>query len=144
MQVIEEEFEDAGEQDAQGVYDFYYSGTIYRFVFPARELRARCYSDTPGHADFLGFCRSEGQRGLFESIPYDDLEFREAAMYLRDKVADSVRVLLPNGYAPVDFRRFPGASSSGSNAGELFHCFQCRAVIPQGHEKCPNCGWTWE
>lgn len=27
--------------------------------------------------------------------------------------------------------------------GDEFRCFQCRAVIPEGQQRCPTCGWTW-
>jgi len=133
VEVIEESFEDASEPDAKD--DFYYSGVIYRFVFAERELLARRYDDTPGQAHF----------GLFEEIPYDDPEFREAALYLRDTVgADTVRILLPGGYVTVDFTQFPGLPGGSTNAGDVFHCFQCRATIPEGQDKCPAYGWTWQ
>jgi hypothetical protein len=145
VQVIEEEFEDAGEQDAKGLYDYYYSGVIYRLVFPDREFRARRYHDTPGEAHFLGSRTSSGERLLFEAIPYDDPEFAAAAAYLRDAVgADTIRILLPNGYVPVDFARFPSELRAKADMSESFHCFQCRAAIPEGLDKCPACGWTWE
>jgi hypothetical protein len=144
VQVIEEAFEDASEPDAKGFFDYYYSGVIYRFIFSKQELKARVYDDTPGTASFLGYTTlPEGERGLFEAIPYDDPEFGLAAAYLRDTVgADRLQVLLPGGYVPVDFNRFPG--SADANSGELFHCFQCRSAIPEGLDKCPKCGWTWE
>jgi hypothetical protein len=25
-----------------------------------------------------------------------------------------------------------------------FRCFNCRATINEGDEKCPECGWMWE
>lgn len=143
MQVIEEPFEDAGEQDAKGYYDYYYSGVNYRFVFAGRELHARSYG--PGEAHVLAFtARLGGERCLFEAIPYDIPEFREAALYLRDNVADTVSVLLPNGYTPVDFSQFPGLPPARADLVELIHCFQCRAAIPEEHDKCPKCGWSWE
>lgn len=79
MQVIEQDFEDAGEQDANGLYNYYYSGVIYRFVFPKCEFHARRYDDTPGEAHFLAYATAPGgERCSFESIPYDRLEFAEA------------------------------------------------------------------
>jgi hypothetical protein len=145
VQVIEEPFEDAGDQDAKGLYDYFYSGVIYRLVFRGREFRARRYDDTPGEAHFLGYSANPGcERGLFHAIPYEDTEFATAATYLRDTVgADTVRILLPSGYVPVDFTQFPGALQGGADMGESFHCFQCRAAIPVGLESCPACGWTW-
>jgi hypothetical protein len=141
VQVIEQTFEDAGEKDANGLYDYYYSGVIYRFVFPDREFCARRYDDTPGEAHFLSFATAPGGEGsLFEAIPYEEPEFVLAAAYLRDTVgADTVKILLPVGYVPVD--RFP---QTNADVGELFHCFQCRAAIPDGLDRCPACGWTWQ
>jgi hypothetical protein len=145
MEVIEEPFEDASEPDAKGMHDYYYSGVIYRFVFPEREIRARRNDDMPGEAHSLGYDTVPREIGLFEAIPYDDPEFREAALYLRDTVgADKVDILLPGGYVPVDFTQFPGSPGASTDAGDLFHCFQCRAAIPEGADKCPACGWTWE
>ncbi len=111
MQVIAEPFEDAGEKDASGFHDYYYSGVVYRLVFPDRELHARRYDDTPGEAHFLAFTAARGgKRCLFETIPYNDPEFAVAAAYLRDTVgADSVRILLPTGYSSVEFTRFPAS-----------------------------------
>jgi hypothetical protein len=139
VEVIEEPFEDASEPDA------YYSGVVYRFVFSEREIRAGRDDDRPGEAHFLGLRYPGDKRGLFEAIPYDNPEFREAALYLRDTVgADTVTILLPGGYVPVDFTQFPGLQEGSTNAGDVFHCFQCRAAIPDGLDKCPKCGWTWQ
>jgi hypothetical protein len=146
VRVVEETFEDAGEQDANGLYDYYYSGVIYRLVFPDREFHARRYDDTPGEAHFLAYSEaSEDQRLLFAAIPYDDPEFAAAAGYLRDSVgADTVKILLASGYVLVDFSQFAGERRASSNVTELFHCFQCRAAIPEGLDQCPACGWTWQ
>jgi hypothetical protein len=145
VEVVQEPFEDAGEQTTNGYDDYYYSGVVYRFLFAERELRARRCDDTPGEAHFLCFVASpDGARCLFEAIPYDDAQFQEAAVYLRDRVgADKVRILLPGGYSPVDFRRFP-SSSANAQTGESLHCFQCRAAIPEDRDRCPKCGWSWQ
>jgi hypothetical protein len=42
VQVIEEPFEDAGEQDAKGLYDYYYSGVVYRLVELNRSAVVGC------------------------------------------------------------------------------------------------------
>jgi hypothetical protein len=146
VKVIEQAFEDASEQDSNGWYDYYYSGVIYRLVFPGGEFRARRYDDVPGEAHFLAYGSTPGgERQLFEAIPYDNPEFRAAAAYLRDTVgADTVKILLPSGYVPVDFTQFPGLPQPSADVGELFHCFQCRTAIPEGLDRCPACGWTWQ
>ena len=105
MQVTQERFEDAGERDADGYYDYYYSGVIYRFVFANRALVARRYDDTIGEASFL---RSEslpdGTAAMFTEIPYRDPEFREAVAFLRTSESiEFVQVLLSRGYVQIDF-----------------------------------------
>jgi hypothetical protein len=146
VQVIQETFLDAGEQDEKGLYDYYYSGVIYRLSFPDHEFHARRYDDTPGEAHFLSHSTSPGgERRLFEGIPYDDPEFAAAAAYFRDTVGvDTLRILLLSGYVPVEFSQFPGAPKVGPASAESFHCFQCRATIPEGIDRCPACGWTWQ
>jgi hypothetical protein len=146
VQVIEQTFEDAGEQDANGLWNYYYSGVIYRFIFPELEFQARRYDDEPGQASFLGFAANSGSEcHLFEAIPYDDPAFAMAAAYLRNTLgANPVTVLLPNGYFPIDFTRFPVWPQASADALELLRCFQCHAAIPEGMDKCPACGWTWQ
>jgi hypothetical protein len=105
VHVTQERFEDAGKRDADGYYDYYYSGVIYRFVFPTRVLVARRYDDDFGEASFL---RSEslpdGEKTLFTEIPYQDLEFREAVAFLRSsEEVEFIQVLLPRGYVQIDF-----------------------------------------
>ena len=107
MQVTKEPFEDAGERDAEGQYDYFYSGIIFRFVFGTRALVARRYDDTTGAASFL---RSEslldGTSAIFTEIPYRDPEFREAVAFLRTSESiEFVQVLLSRGYVQIDFTR---------------------------------------
>jgi hypothetical protein len=146
MQVIEETFEDMSDEVAHGYYDYYYSGAIFRLIFPDREFRARRYNERPGEAHFLSFAATtDGSRRLFQEIPYDDTAFREAALFLRDTAgADTVSVLLPGGYTVVDFARFPGVLPGGLDRGADFHCFRCRNLIPERCDHCPRCGWTWQ
>jgi hypothetical protein len=139
VQVLEEPFDDeAGE--------YRYCGVVFRFIFGDREFRARRSDNRPGEAHFLGYSFGPNRtRGLFEAIPYDEEEFREAAFYHRDTVgADHVDILLPGGYSRLDFSRFPGSGITDTQSDESIHCFQCRALIPEGNDRCPKCGWTWE
>lgn len=105
MQIIQERFEDAGERDAHGYYDYCYSGVIYRFVFPTRMLVARSYDNDLSNASFLGpKSLQNGTTERFKEIPYRDPEFREAVAYLRQSEGvESVRVLLSHGYVEIDF-----------------------------------------
>src|SRR5437588_10890487 len=90
MQVVKERFEDAGERDEQGLYDYYYAGFIYNFIFPEEVLIARQYEDTPDKASFMGR-RLKGRRKLrtlrFEMVPYDSVEFRQAVKHLLEHEA---------------------------------------------------------
>jgi|SRR5713101_3631461 len=137
MQVVEEPFDDiAGENR--------YSGIVFRFIFGDREFKARQYGT--GNAHFLGYAIDGGRtRGLFEEeIPYRDEDFREAAYYLRDTVgAANVDILLRGGYRRLDFSQFPGSDKADSQS-EIIRCFQCRAAIPEGQNRCPKCGSSWE
>jgi hypothetical protein len=109
VQVIEQAFEDVGDEDANGFVDYDYSGVIYRFVFPQLEFHARRYDDRPNEGHFLAYTTQAGERCLFQTIPYDVPEFGVAAAYLRDALgAETVSILLPSGYVPVDFGQFPG------------------------------------
>jgi hypothetical protein len=139
MQVVEEPFDDVAGENR-------YVGVVFRFIFGDREFKARQYDNQPGEAHFLGYAIDGGRtRGLFEEeIPYRDEDFRQAAYYLRDTVgADNVDILLRGDYRRLDFSQFPG-SDKGDSQGEIIHCFHCRAPIPEGQNRCPKCGWSWE
>lgn len=146
MNVAKEQFEDVGEKDANGNFEFYYSGEIFRFRFPGREFHARRYDDTPGKASILGvFDIPSRQWSAFANVPYDDPQFCEVALYLRDTIgADSVKALLiSSGYVELEFGRISPSVSDGIESDDALHCFQCRAFIPANKRRCPNCGWTW-
>jgi hypothetical protein len=107
MRVIRKRFKDAGEPDGEGRYEYYYSGIIYRFVFPGRALVARRYDDATGEASFLGAERLPKRTPMmFTEIPYRESQFRQAVAYLRDKErVESVSVLLSRGYVQIDFEK---------------------------------------
>lgn len=142
MQVVKEEFEEAGEKDADGHYDYYYAGVKYRFVFPEWEFVGKRYRDTFGLASIVGRTRrSDKQRLPFEDIPYDDPQFREVALYLRDaEGVDFVEVLVRRGYLPLDYSRLDEEPRDPDD----FHCFQCHSLIKRGEDKCSVCGWSWK
>jgi hypothetical protein len=95
----------------------------------------------PGEASIFAYA-IDGS--YFEEIPYDDAEFREVAYYLRDTVGvDHVNIFMQGGYKRLDFSQFPGSDKADSQI-EIIHCFQCRALIPEGQDRCPKCGWSWE
>lgn len=55
MDVRVEEFEDKGEKDANGLYDYCYKGKYLFFQEADMKVKVRTYSDTPNEASFLSF-----------------------------------------------------------------------------------------
>jgi len=53
MVVHSERFEDAGEQDEQGLYDYSYCGTLFTFRDAQSGFLVRQYADEPSEAHFL-------------------------------------------------------------------------------------------
>jgi hypothetical protein len=108
MEVDKERFENAGEQDENGYYDYYYAGWIYRFRFGKQVLIARQYEDTPEEASFQG--RQRKRRAgwstrLFYAVPYDDPAFRQAVDHLRRHEGITRVHVLVNRYVEVDLDR---------------------------------------
>jgi hypothetical protein len=143
VEVVEEPFEEA-DDDPNG-HSASCVGVFYRFTFSTREFRA-CGYGGGSEAYFLGIAiLPGGERQLFRTIPYDDAEFRAAAVYLRDSAgADTVSVLLPVGYVSVDFSRFSGLPPPTRPIGDMTRCLQCLARISDGQDTCTKCGWTWK
>jgi hypothetical protein len=105
MKVHAEPFEDAGEKNEQGYYDYYYSGTVFTFQDGEAGLIARQYNDKRQEAHFLAWLRDRN-RILFSEIPCQDRLFREAVSYLIDKIqVCRIKILLSNGYVPVDLAK---------------------------------------
>lgn len=71
MEVHSESFEDIGEKDEQGLYDYYYSGTLFSFRDSKSGYLVRQYADSPSEAHFLSGLAGTKRTGL-PSIPYDD------------------------------------------------------------------------
>ena len=87
MQVTKTRFEDAGEQDENGLYNYFYAGYLYRFVVGQEAFVARQYDDTSDEASFLtreveGKRRWKSER--FATIPYESAVFQEAVRYLEE------------------------------------------------------------
>jgi hypothetical protein len=107
MQVTQERFEDAGEHDANGFYEYYYSGTIYRFTFPTRTFVARRYDDETSKVSFLCIENPRGRKGkTFIEIPRHDPEFREAVAFLRTLEGIESIYLLLDEYVQIDLAEF--------------------------------------
>ena len=85
--VTKQYFEDLGEQDDEGLYDYAYRYWAYWFDLDGRHYRARIYTDTPDEADVMGL---DGTR---HSQHDDDLQTIGA--YLRREAG--VRTILTLG-----------------------------------------------
>ena len=92
VEVTVEHFLDAGEQDANGDWDYFYEGDLFTFSADTNShgaiLKARIYSDTPTRASFIE------QRVKLETSPLTD----EAVAYLRSRGATEIHCLGPVGY----------------------------------------------
>jgi hypothetical protein len=85
--VTKEYFEDLGEQDDEGYYDYAYRYWVYSFDLDGRHYRARIYTDTPDEADVMG---TDGTRH-----PEHEDDLRVISAYLRSEVG--VRTVLTLG-----------------------------------------------
>jgi hypothetical protein len=88
VDVVVEHFLDAGEQDANGDWDYFYEGDLLTFSAQGETLKARIYSDTPRRASFI-----ERREKLETSSIAED-----AVAYLRDRGATEIYCLGPVGY----------------------------------------------
>ena len=94
MEVTVVHFLDAGEQDADGLWDYFYEGNNYLFRHGGEELRGRTYLDEPSRAYFIATVRQCEESGVTH----------DAVRYLRDV---GVREFLalgehPGGYTRLD------------------------------------------
>jgi hypothetical protein len=154
MKVVKRFFEDAGDKDADGNYDYYYAGISYSFVFPECSFLGMCYHFDPTEAYIIGrtFDSEDKANPPFPVIPYDNVQFREVALYLRDTEGFlCVKIGIhssSSGYVPLTFSRFGNEYDTPNFGKEFvgdvdFRCFQCQAPIKHGEQKCPACGWSW-
>jgi hypothetical protein len=92
VEVVVEHFLDAGEQDADGYWDYYYEGDLFTFRAESNSdsapLKARIYSDTPKRASFIE------RREKLEASPLTP----DAVAYLRARGATEIHCLGPVGY----------------------------------------------
>ena len=107
MDVTKTRFEDAGEQDEDGYYNYYYAGHIYCCVSEKEAFIIRRY-DMSDEASFMSRevkakCKWKSER--FESIPYESALFQEAIQYLIE-VEQVRRITVFLGeYMPVSLHR---------------------------------------
>lgn len=92
VKVVVDHFLDAGEQDANGNWDYFYEGDLYTFTEDMSRdrasLKARIYSDSLSRASFIE------SRTKLETSPLTD----EAVAYLRNCGVTEISCLGPVGY----------------------------------------------
>jgi hypothetical protein len=81
--VSEERFVDAGDRDAKGFYDYYYSGLILHVAADSIGYKVVCYDDQPGVASFKG-TKLKGA-GLTLAVDRKHPMFRAIVDYLASK-----------------------------------------------------------
>jgi len=105
MKVKKQRFEDAGEQDEEGRYSFYYAGFYYHFSENEEEFKARRYQDQPEEAHFTGYSVKVQSKCMarywYGSIPYENRLFAEAVRYLVEHEGVREVNILLEGYVPV-------------------------------------------
>lgn len=100
--IVKEWFEDASEQDENGLYDYYYAGFNYKFNFQDDEYLFRQY-----HGDLNNAYFTDSRLPHFPLLgrsPYDDFSFLLAAKYLFEEAGvKTISMLDPvvGGYKPV-------------------------------------------
>jgi hypothetical protein len=109
LEVDKKKFVDAGTQDENGLFDYYYAGTNFVFREGSEELYARIYEDTPERVSFFARASGGERRPFRGGIPYTDSFFRTAVQYFLDtEHVKVVEVLTSNESGPyeaVDLRR---------------------------------------
>jgi hypothetical protein len=103
MDVTKKYFEDLGEQDAEGFYEYAYRYWVYEFDFGDSRYAARRYRDTAEEASFLTPSYTEKL--------YEDSEFAAAVRYLvEEEGVERIDVLGgPSGtYEPIDLKTVLG------------------------------------
>lgn len=108
MKITKERFEDAGEQDEDGFYDYYYAGFYFRFEEGEEGFVVRQYEDELEQASFQ-CCTVQGERvwigHQFGCIPYDNALFRGAVRYLAEEEGVRQVKILLQGYEAVDIHK---------------------------------------
>jgi hypothetical protein len=93
IQLSGERFEDKGERDARGYYDYYYSGARYTLAIAGVVYSVVCYDNEPGTATFKGTKRDGGTT---LKVELSDPAFRAAVEYMQHTYGiKSVSVYVP-------------------------------------------------
>ena len=108
MQIEKEHFLDASEQNADGSYDYYYEGDVYRVTIGDQVYTCRSYTDEPERISFITVNDT-----IAETIPYDSASFITCAKHFHNALGFRHIFVLVNqnggSYAPIDFGKLPRA-----------------------------------
>ena len=108
METVKERFEDAGEKDEEGYYDYYYAGFYFHFKEGKEVFVVRQYEDIPEEASFLQYS-VKGERNLeqqhLEVIPYENPLFCMAVSHLIEKESIRYIKILLKGCITVDIKK---------------------------------------
>lgn len=107
MEIVKERFQDAGEQNKEGYYDYYYAGFYFNFKEDKEAFVVRQYEDTPEEASFLSYSvkgKRKWEHHRFEAIPCGNALFCEAVRHLVEKEGVRHVKILLNGYTSVNLK----------------------------------------
>jgi hypothetical protein len=116
MKITEERFEDAGEQDEDGHYDYYYSGVVYVIHEGDFRCKARTYDHDPDKVSILMVAIGEQKMSgeafiaeLMKGASGDGAPFHQVFNALSAKGHKAFDILTNAGYVSVDSRHIDGA-----------------------------------
>ena len=92
---------DASEPDEDGLYEYYYAYSIYRFEQEGLTLVARSYDDEPEKAHFLSKSGLSGAVELLSPTDLHSLLFLEACKHLEAEGKTRIEYLTDSGYVEV-------------------------------------------
>ena len=109
MEITEERFEDAGEKDADGFYDYYYSGVVYLVRDGGLHCKARSYDDEPDLVSILKLEIDEnpiaGADLISGASHHNEVERESIANVLkalRARGHQRIQILTSDGYQPIE------------------------------------------
>ena len=110
MKVKKWRFEDGGEQDNEGRYDYYYAGFYYLFSEGDEAFKARRYTHSPNRVSFTGYYQNGSSKNMarywYGEIPYENHLFIQAVRYLvQQEDVQEVTILMDKGYSQVATER---------------------------------------
>ena len=93
---------DASEPDEDGLYEYYYAYSIYRFMLKETTLVARSYDDEPNQAHFLSKSGLGGEVQMLEPADLESVLLLEACAHLRAEGKTHIAYLSNSGYIELE------------------------------------------